>query len=250
MSDRAPAEAIILAAGVGSRLGDRTSGEPKCLVHVAGVSILERQIDCLRAVGARRLVVVTGYREERVRGAVESYASDLTIEFVHNPAYAETNVLYSWRLGSEHIHSSHYYLHADTVFELEVVRRLRDGKAAPILLTVDRHPVDAEAMKVRLHAGRIAEISKAMHPGDALGEFTGVMRVSGDGLQDLQDHADALLGRDQGRSMFVEAAVQSLLEESPSAVDWIDVTGLRWREIDFPEDLDQARRLFEEAEGG
>lgn len=246
MTERAPREAIILAAGVGSRLGARTEGAPKCLVEVAGASILDRQIEALREAGVRRLVIVTGYGADRVRAAVAASAPDLEAEFVHNPAFADTNVLYSWRLGSVRLSGDHYYLHGDTVFEPALLARLRDQGTGSAVLSVDTHACAAEEMKVRVSDGRIVEISKTMDPGHALGEFTGVMRVDAGALGLLRQHAEHLLERDQGRSMFVEAAVQRLIDADPRAVDWVDITDLRWREIDFPEDLDAANELFSE----
>jgi len=59
--------AVLLAAGRGSRLGAHTDDRPKCLVEVAGRSMLERMLGELVALGVQRLLLVVGFREELLR---------------------------------------------------------------------------------------------------------------------------------------------------------------------------------------
>jgi L-glutamine-phosphate cytidylyltransferase len=237
-------EAIILAAGIGSRLRQVHRGVPKCLVPVAGRPILEWQLRSLVEVGADRVVIVTGYEAERVRRQARSLNLPLELAFVENPEYRSTNVLSSWALGSEFLSDTHFYMHGDTVFEPELLRRLAVERTDGIVLTVDRRPCGDEEMKVATSAGRIKAITKQMAPSEALGEFTGVLKASGEVLGPLRRLAVEVLSGSDGQLAFFEAALQLGIDRAMLNVDWIDVTDLRWREVDFPEDLEAAEALM------
>lgn len=243
-----PREAIILAAGSGRRLSEATGGRPKCLVEVRGRTILERQMTAFRDAGVERFVVVTGYEAREVERAAKEATPRATVEAVYNPRYAQTNVLTSWLLGSEKLRGDHYYAHADTVFAPELLEKLRDDARTAINLTFDGHECAEEEMKVRLQDDRLVEISKTMPSAHAHGEFTGIMSMSAEALVQLRRVASELLARDGADKLFVEAALQVLLERGMSSeFTLVDISGVPWREIDFPEDLAAAEALFRQA---
>ncbi len=100
-------------------------------------------------------------------------------------------------------------------------------------------------MKVVLDGRRLRRITKRMDPSQADGEFTGVLLARHSLLSALRSRAAELLRDDGGDRLFFEATLQSLIDDGIGAVGWVDVTGVRWREIDYPEDLEMARSLFE-----
>jgi L-glutamine-phosphate cytidylyltransferase len=232
-------QAIILAAGVGSRLRDVHEG-PKCLLRIGGKTILEHQIGMLRRVGVRDIVIVTGYQNERVEEVVKSE----DVRFVQNERFRETNVLASWLVGSQFLTESHYYAHGDTIFEDAVLSCLENGSKSGVVLAVDRHSCGEEEMKVELSGKQVTAIGKELDCATAAGEFIGVMRVSKGLLGTLRDLASELLAT-EGNRLFFESAIAALLTKQPDVISWVDVTGLRWREIDFSEDLVAARAMFE-----
>jgi CTP:molybdopterin cytidylyltransferase MocA len=101
---------VIAAAGLVSRLGH---GKPKCLVEVAGRTLLAWQLDLLRDVPDVRLVV--GYLEHEVIAAAFRLRPDLTI--VRNPAYRTTTTQQSYWLGARHLAEPCLYLDGDIIFE-------------------------------------------------------------------------------------------------------------------------------------
>jgi choline kinase len=233
-------QAIILAAGMGRRLGAHSKNGPKCLVDVAGRSILEWQLDALRTAGIEDLVVVTGYAAEQVEAALTGGRATV----VRNERYQETNVLASWALGSESLHDDHVFMHGDTIFEPALLTRLLDKACSPITLTIDGHACAEEEMKVVVDGARVLEISKGIEPARASGEFTGVLLARAEVLEPLRRAAARLLAMPGGSKAFFEAAIVEVMADRPEAVGWVDVTGLRWREVDFPEDLAAARAMF------
>ena len=92
-------QAIILAAGMGRRLGEKTRDNTKCMVEVNGVKLIDRLLGQLSALDLQRVIIVVGYKGKELREYIEStYLSSLTshpsplkIEFAENPIYDKTN---------------------------------------------------------------------------------------------------------------------------------------------------------------
>lgn len=243
MTGRTISEAVVLAAGRGTRLKGVTG--PKCMVDVGGASILARQFEALRMEGVRRIVLVTGFEQERVQRHAQDVAGSLELTFIENPEFATTNVLASWLKGSAALAGDHYYLHADTVFEPRLLAALRAGRdRSALTLTVDRHTCAEEEMKVKLKGAYVDRITKEMPATEADGEFTGILWCPASALSQLREVASELMSGPDRNRLFFEAALQHAIDHSLVRAEIADVSGLRWREIDFPEDLEAARQLF------
>ena len=111
-------KAIILAAGKGTRL-DNGAVKPKCLVEVGGLSLLQRQIDTLRTLDIKQIVVVVGFGADRIREEC-----DKGITFVENSKFAETSSLYSLWLAQEHLDQGFVVLNSDVLFHPQLLADL------------------------------------------------------------------------------------------------------------------------------
>ena len=109
--------ALLLAAGLGSRLFPFTQNLPKCLTMVNGMSILERMISNLNQHGFKRLVVVTGHLENRIRDFLGNRVGDIAIDYVFSPLYETTNNIYSLWIAREVINEPFLLLESDLVFD-------------------------------------------------------------------------------------------------------------------------------------
>lgn len=109
--------ALLLAAGTGSRLQPFTDAIPKCLVEINGIPIIERLIDNLCDNDFKRLVIVVGYMDHRIRRFVNEYTGDLNIELIFNPVFQTTNNIYSLWLARNQIRESFLLVESDIVFE-------------------------------------------------------------------------------------------------------------------------------------
>ncbi|MBK9757262.1 MAG: phosphocholine cytidylyltransferase family protein [Nannocystis sp.] len=171
--------AIILAAGRGSRLAPMTDDRPKPLVDVLGRSLLLRTLDRLRSVGIqdRDIVIVTGYRADMIDAVMER--EQLRCVRVFNPRWHDWNNFYSLLIAREAVGGEGFLqFDGDVVFDDQVLPRMlgaRDGAA----LAVDvRRDLDAEPMKAVVGPdGYLRELSKAVDPARALGEYIGVTRL-------------------------------------------------------------------------
>ena len=110
-------KALILAAGLGSRLQSLTKFKPKALIEVAGKPIMAYQLDALIANGISHIGVVTGYQGDKIRSFVSKFYPNLRVCFFDNPIYDKSNSAYSFWLAKDFvIDSSYIHLNCDIVF--------------------------------------------------------------------------------------------------------------------------------------
>lgn len=209
-----PTSAIILAAGRGSRLGEITRDQPKCLTPLAGRPLLEWQLAALRAAGIDRIALVTGYRAELLR-------SFGTVRF-HNPRWADTNMVASLACAAEWLQAGTTIVsYSDIVYGRAVVRKLLAAQD-DVAITYDRswRPLwqlrfadplrDAETF--REDQGRLLAIGERPQMLDQVqGQYMGLIRFTSTGWQ-------------RARSVW-----QS---EAPESSDRLDMTGLLRRMLD------------------
>ena len=117
--------ALLLAAGSGCRLRPVTDDQPKCLTEIDGIPILERLVDCLCQQGFKRLVVVVGYLEDRIREFLGDRRGGLSIDYVVNPQYRTTNNIYSLWLARETVQESFLLIESDLLFEPALLRGIQ-----------------------------------------------------------------------------------------------------------------------------
>lgn len=97
-------QAIILAAGMGRRLGEYTKNNTKCMVPVNGVRLIDRLLEQLSRTDLQRVVIVVGYKGKELMDYIGSrYDGRLKIEFAENPVYDKTNNIYSLALVKEQL---------------------------------------------------------------------------------------------------------------------------------------------------
>ena len=121
-------QAIILAAGMGKRLKELTNDSTKCMVKVDGVTMAERTLRSLDSLGLDRIVMVVGYKGEKLVKYAESLNLNTKLEFVNNEVYDKTNNIYSLYLAKDYLlKDDTLLLESDIVFDDSVLRKLVDN---------------------------------------------------------------------------------------------------------------------------
>lgn len=230
-------QAIILAAGKGSRLGEITGELPKSFIEIQGKKLIDYNLDMLSKYGVNDIIIVTGYKCE----AFEELLRDRSnIRFVYNPFYETTNVLPSFWFGQGLLKDDFIYLHADTLCDTSIFEELLSSKG-DIVLPIDFKERDEEAMKVRLEKEDVVEISKTIPVEDADGEFIGIAKISGCSLLALKQVTTSIM-KEKKFSSFFEVALQVIMDKKLSKVTSIPTRGQFWCEIDFLEDYEKAKK--------
>jgi choline kinase len=228
--------AVILAAGKGSRLNGTAGEQPKCLVQLGGMSLIERQIRVLRDAGIHDIAVVVGCQAERVRRVC---GHELT--YIENARYAQTNSLYSLWMARPLLYEAFVVLNCDVLFHPALLTDLVESRHENALLLGYREASQPlygdEEMKVKVRGGRVVEMSKTMDPAEADGENLGIVKFGARGAAALVDIMDGLVS-EGGLRHWAPRAFDAFAREH--ALHAIGTRGLPWIEIDFPEDYRRA----------
>jgi histidinol-phosphate/aromatic aminotransferase/cobyric acid decarboxylase-like protein/GTP:adenosylcobinamide-phosphate guanylyltransferase len=132
-------QALILAAGTGSRLGKHTKDNTKCMLEINNVSLIKHTLEKLNNVGIRKLILVVGYKKDNLIQHVGDKYKDIDIEYVENPIYDQTNNIYSLYLAKDKLEQDDtILLESDLIFEEEVLQRLLDDERRS-LAVVDKY---------------------------------------------------------------------------------------------------------------
>lgn len=232
-------QAIIMAAGKGSRIMELTGGFPKSFLKINGKKLIEYNLDMLRSIGVNKIVIVTGYRHD----AFEELARDMEdVVLKYNPFYSLVNVLGSFYMGMDELDDDFIFLHADTLCDKSIFERLVQLEA-DVNLPVQYGKCDEEAMKVSSENGRLIKITKQMPVDQAEGEFIGVASFRSDVLPILKEKVRDVLSEGDFASYF-EGAIQRMIDETECVIKAFDIGNAPWAEIDFKEDYERAAELF------
>lgn len=225
---------LIIAAGLGSRLSEISSSKP--LAPVAGMPLIEHVVRAAAAGGATAFWVVTGHEAERV----EDFLADLAARTGHpivKLRLADWQRLngHSVLAGARAIQGDYLLTMADHLFDPAIVRALIAAPPAPLTLAVDRDVngplVDLDdATKVELAGDSIRRIGKALDRYDAID--TGLFRATPALAEALRAAIAA------GSAGSLSEGVQRLADEGRASI--VDVTGLRWIDVDDPAALAKA----------
>ena len=242
MASAAPvASAIILAAGVGRRLG--AAGDlPKILLEFGGRSLLERHLDALSAHGVEDVSITVGYQRDLIEAELCRLGWRDRIELVVNPRYREGSLVSLWaqsdRLREQR---SMLLMDGDVLYDERMIGRLlRAPYENALLVDRDVEPGD-EPVKLCFRDGRIVDFRKRPeHAHDWYGESVGFFRFSGAMSVALANRCASYMAA--GRTeLEYEEAIRDLILAEPDRFGAADVSALPWIEIDFEEDVARAR---------
>jgi choline kinase len=236
-------KAVILAAGISSRLRPLTDTTPKCLLTLGGKTILGRMLDNLAMHGITDLVMVTGYRERQIKTFVSDYFPHLKVAFVTNERYHSTNNIYSLWLTRELVrHDEMLLLDSDIVFDQRIIGLLLTASHENCLAVKRGDKLGAEEIKVRVGAdGSIEKIGKEVDPGEAAGESIGIEKFGQEFVGELLKVLERKMLIDKSVNQFYEAAFQEVIDNCLKVYP-VDVGSCCCIEIDTPEDLDAAQQ--------
>ena len=144
-------QAIILAAGMGRRLGEYTRDNTKCMLPVNGERLIDRVLGQLSQLGLSRVVIVVGYKGQNLIDYIgHRYDDRLKIEYVNNPVYDKTNNIYSLSLAKDKLQEDDTLLiESDLIFDDSLFRMILDNPY-PNLALVDKYETWMDGTMVRI----------------------------------------------------------------------------------------------------
>ena len=232
--------AILLAAGVGRRLGNAA---PKVLLEFGGRSLLERHLAALGSNGVRDIAVTVGHRSDLIRAELSRIGALEHVALVENPRYREGSVV---SLAAQRAQLAAgrpvLLMDGDVLYDARMIARLLQAAPENVLL-LDRtiEPGD-EPVKICLRGDVIVDFAKLpQHAHDRHGESVGFFRFSAGMAAALAERATAYVEGGRADAEY-EAAIRDLILAQPQRFGHEDISDLPWTEIDFEADVARARQ--------
>lgn len=230
--------AIVLAAGVGKRLGALTRKTPKCLVPLTknGHCLLRRYFEIFKAAGIREVALVVGYQKEKIIAAAGRWAGNLKVRFIKNPKFRRGSIL-SLCLASSELNRPVLIMDADVFFPLEALERLIHSEPRNAFLIDPLSKSSGEEMMLMSKNGKPWAISKTPDPSlGILGEATGIVKLDTQAAGFLRKILAGYCRRDDLDREYEDAYCRLLQKKKIGAVS---MEGFFWSEIDFKKDLEK-----------
>ena len=246
-------QGIILAAGMGTRLGYLTAENTKCMVKVNGITLIERLLRQLEEFHLSKIVIVTGYMGKKLQEFITTLKIHTEIFFVDNPIYDKTNNIYSLYLARDYLLCEDTMLfESDTIFEDNVIRSLYYDPRETLAL-VDKYESWMDGTVVRLsHNDEIKDVipGKEFNFTDREQYFKTVNVYKFSKIYSERYYVPFLEAyiHAVGNSVYYENVLRILTMLDNTGIYAKRLNGEKWYEIDDIQDLEIASTLFADAE--
>jgi len=236
--------AMILAAGVGKRLGDFSRDIPKPLLKVGNKTLIEYSIDFVNTISIHNVIVVGGYHFHKLQAFVQSV--DPSILLINNSRYEDQNLV-SFAAGLEKVknNTNLFVCNADYIFNHKTSEEVScQLKGVVIFCSYDLSMDGADVMKVKVGpGGGFIRMSKNLVDYDCI--YTGMFFFESRYIPEVKRFVKDMLQRYDKREATVEDVFKEYIK-SGGGIKVADVGKADWHEIDTPEELKLAREAFAE----
>ena len=244
-------QAIILAAGMGKRLGEYTESNTKCMVPVNGTKLIDRALDQLSRLGLRRVVIVVGYEGQKLMDHVGQEYQGLKIEYVVNPIYDKTNNIYSLALAKEQMQQDDtILLESDLIFEEGMLRLLLDNPFPNLALVAKYETwMDGTMVCIDKEQNIVNFVPKAAfnyHNVDQYYKTVNIYKFSKEFASTKYIPFLEAYSKSVGNNEYYENVLRIISFLNSHDLKALPVGNLKWYEIDDKQDLDIAEALFAE----
>lgn len=244
-------KAIILAAGMSSRMMELTDDKPKCMLEIGGKTLLQRQIEIFHQLGIDDVIIVRGWKSEKI-----NYTG---VRYVYNKNYRMNNILESLMVAKAFMNSAFIVSYSDILYKKEVVKRLMESKAdISVIVDTDwtkayenrfQHPI-VEAEKVIVGNNKVLKIGKTLNVNKTYGEFIGLAKFSKKGEEALKKEYNRVKKTPnkpfhEARSLekaYLTDMIQELIDKGHIVAN-VAIQGM-WKELDTREDFRKAQKTL------
>lgn len=242
-------QAIILAAGMGKRLGELTQNNTKCMVQVNGISLIDRTLTQLSQLDLTRVVIVIGYKGDNLRQYIGNEYKGLKIEYIENPVYDKTNNIYSLSLAKKELQEDDTLLvESDLIFDNSLFPMIVDNPY-PNLAMVAKYETWMDGTMVRLDdenniVNFVPKKAFKYSDVDCYYKTVNIYKFSKEFLRThyvpfLDAYTKAL-----GNNEYYEQVLRVITLLDKCDLKALPLNGQKWYEIDDVQDLDIAETIF------
>lgn len=238
-------KAVILLAGIGTRLHPLTLTKPKSLLPIGNSTVLEHMITKLQKHGINSFVIVCGHMQDTFREYIKKKFPGLDVVFVLNKKYRTTNTGYSLLSTKDHLSGGSFIkLDGDVIFEEDIISKLVSCSDDASYVCIDKTSIDEEVIKVSCDGnGHIDRIGNKLDVRSAIGESIGIERISKQVAPALFKALELMMETSNNHQNYYEVAYDQIIRDD-AKFKTVDITGLQWVEMDNLKDYKLAQAYF------
>lgn len=243
-------QAIILAAGMGRRLGEYTKDNTKCMLPVNGERLIDRTLKILCHQGIKKVVIVIGYKGENLKSYIgDRYSSQLDIEYINNPIYDKTNNIYSLSLAEEKmVEDDTILFESDLIYEEDIVRQLIDNPWPNLALVAKwEYWMDGTVVKIDNENNILDFVSKDMFNFQNVDDYYKTINIYKFSKEFAKEKYLPFLHaycKAWGNNEYYEQVLKVLTFLNRTDLKALPIRDEKWYEIDDVQDLDIAETIF------
>ena len=226
------------------------AGRPKrleilpSLLEVQGKKIIDRQLEALHACGITDIVVVVGYHADKVKAHLthlNTSTNNISVKVIENQDFETTGSAYSLWLACKDFHEEFIYVNGDLIFEADLLQKLLSSPYANVVGYDKKYDFTSDMQKVVLLGDRVLHHDKNLSEDIAHGEIVGPVKFSAAFAKELLQkiNTEAQKGH---RCTWVYPFMSEIAKYTP--LHAVDITGLKWCEVDTEQDLNLAQSVF------
>ena len=229
-------KAIILAAGVGSRIR-KYHDKPKALLEFGknNISIIERLYKILKRKKFSKITVVTGFKDKLLRNKL----SKNNIKYIKFKNYKNTNNLQSLLFVKKELESGFFCFFSDLIFDEKIISKLLKIKN-DFVIAIDTSKVLQGTMRVKLNSKKIKEIGSHITKKNGNGNFIGIAKFSSKGAKMLKKY----LEEEKKNKKDYYTIVFNKMVANGQAINYYDCKDYFWKEIDTITDFNDMKKII------
>ena len=247
-------QAIILAAGMGRRLGELTKGNTKCMIEVNGVKLIDRMLLMLSELNLSRVVIVVGYEGQKLIDYIGTrYDDRVKIEYVNNPIFDRTNNIYSLALAKEQLQEDDtLLLESDLIFEKSLLDMLLENPYPNVALVAKYETwMDGTMVRIDSENNILNFVPKKAFRYEDVDHYYKTVNIykfskkfsANDYVPFLEAYSKVM-----GNNEYYEQVLRILTALDRTELKALPIGDKKWYEIDDVQDLDIAETIFSPSE--
>ena len=242
-------QALMLAAGMGTRLGKYTEAKAKCMIEVGGKSLIGHAADALKLAGISKLIVVVGWESEKLISFIEQNITGIECEFIQNRDYATTNNIYSLYLAKDRLcQDDTILLESDLIFDSTLIRRMVESPEKNLVAVAKYEQWMDGTVTTLTDSGTIRNFIDKKHfrfsDAEQYYKTVNIYKLSREfSEQQYIPFLEAYLTA-FGKNQYYEAVLGALVQLDDTLLNAFVLRNETWYEVDDAQDLDIANTLF------
>lgn len=243
-------QAVILAAGMGRRLGEYTRNNTKCMVPVNGIRLIDRLLSQLERIPLNRVIIVAGYKGAELKQYLTTtYRGPLMIEWADNPIYDKTNNIYSLSIVKEQLQEDDTLLiESDLIFGDSLFPMIVNSDYPNVALVARYEPwMDGTMVRIDADDNIVSFVPRKAFNYDEVDHYyktVNIYKFSREFLQEVYVPFLTAYSRVMGNNDYYEQVLRVVNSLDRVEMKALDIGDERWYEIDDAQDLDIASTIF------